>query len=372
MRILVINPGSTSTKVSVFDDDVNIFTESIFHDAPVLLAYSSVNDQLPFRKKVVMDLLNKHGIDICSIDAFVGRGGCAFSQPEGVMVIDKKLFDDTKEDKGGSDHPAKLGVMITYELGTEYGKPMYTLNPTNVDEFIDEARITGLKGVYRRAQSHVLNQKGIARLYASEIGKKYEECSLIVAHIDGGITIAAHKDGKMIDGTEGAGGDGPFTPTRLGSIPVMETARFLETHNPSELEAMCSRSGGFVSHFGTSDSERIHELVKLGDSHACLVWNTMIYQIAKAIGSMAAVLEGKAEAILLTGGLVRFDDIVEGIRKRCSWIAPIHVFPGEVEQEEMASEVLKVLRGEKTARLYSGKPVFSGFSWDCNLEMEQS
>ena len=372
MRILVINPGSTSTKVSVFDDDVNIFTESIFHDAPVLLAYSSVNDQLPFRKKVVMDLLNKHGIDICSIDAFVGRGGCAFSQPEGVMVIDKKLFDDTKEDKGGSDHPAKLGVMIAYELGTEYGKPMYTLNPTNVDEFIDEARITGLKGVYRRAQSHVLNQKGIARLYASEIGKKYEECSLIVAHIDGGITIAAHKDGKMIDGTEGAGGDGPFTPTRLGSIPVMETARFLETHNPSELEAMCSRSGGFVSHFGTSDSVRIHELVKLGDSHACLVWNTMIYQIAKAIGSMAAVLEGKAEAILLTGGLVRFDDIVEGIRKRCSWIAPIHVFPGEVEQEEMASEVLKVLRGEKTARLYSGKPVFSGFSWDCNLEMEQS
>ena len=144
----------------------------------------------------------------------------------------------------------------------------------------------------------------------------------------------------------------------------METARFLETHNPSELEAMCSRSGGFVSHFGTSDSERIHKLVELGDSHACLVWNTMIYQIAKAIGSMAAVLEGKAEAILLTGGLVRFDDIVEGIRKRCSWIAPIHVFPGEVEQEEMASEVLKVLRGEKTARLYSGKPVFSGFCWD--------
>ena len=364
MRILVINPGSTSTKVSVFDDDVNIFTESIFHDAPVLLAYSSVNDQLPFRKKVVMDLLNKHDIDICSIDAFVGRGGCAFSQPEGVMVIDKKLFDDTKEDKGGSDHPAKLGVMIAYELGTEYGKPMYTLNPTNVDEFIDEARITGLKGVYRRAQSHVLNQKGIARLYASEIGKKYEECSLIVAHIDGGITIAAHKDGKMIDGTEGAGGDGPFTPTRLGSIPVMETARFLETHNPSELEAMCSRSGGFVSHFGTSGSERIHELVKLGDSHACLVWNTMIYQIAKAIGSMAAVLEGKAEAILLTGGLVRFDDIIDGIKDRCSWIAPVYVYPGEVEQEELCYEVLKVIRGENKANKYTAKPVFSGFFWD--------
>ena len=251
MRLLIINPGSTSTKVSVFDDEINVFTESAFHDAPVLLQFSTTNEQLPFRRSVVMEMLSRHGIPIESVDVFVGRGGCAYSQEEGVMVIDQRLYEDTRDDKGGSDHPAKLGVMMAYELGKEYGKPMFTLNPTNVDEFEDVARITGLKGVYRRAQSHVLNQKGIARIHAGKLGKKYEECRFIVCHIDGGITIAAHKNGRMIDGTEGAGGDGPFTPTRLGSIPLMETAKYLETHSAAELEAMCSRSGGFVSHFGT-------------------------------------------------------------------------------------------------------------------------
>ncbi len=364
MKLLVINPGSTSTKISVFDDEREIFTESIFHDAPVLLRYKTTNDQLPFRTEVVLEALSRHGIRIDDIDVFIGRGGCAYSQPEGVMEIDERLYADTRDDKGGSDHPAKLGVMMAYELGTKHGKPMYTLNPTNVDEFDDVARITGIKGIYRRAQSHVLNQKGIARLHASRIGRRYEECSFIVCHIDGGITIAAHKGGRMIDGTEGAGGDGPFTPTRLGSIPIMETARYLETHAPAELEAMCSRSGGFVSHFGTSDSDRIHAMKESGDPHAAIIWDAMIYQICKSIGSMAAVLEGNVDAILLTGGLVRFEDIVSGIEKRCSWIAPVTVYKGEVEQEEMCSEVLKVIRGEARARKYTGIPVFSGFDWD--------
>ena len=170
-RLLVINPGSTSTKISVFDGDKNIFTESIFHDA---------------RKEVILSFLGKHGIDMESIDVFIGRGGCAYSQPEGVMIIDEKLYEDTMNDKGGSDHPAKLGVMLAYTFGKEYGKPMYTVDPTNVDELCDEARITGIKGIYRRAQSHVLNQKGIARKYAAENGKKYDDLRLIVAHIDGG------------------------------------------------------------------------------------------------------------------------------------------------------------------------------------------
>lgn len=364
MRLLIINPGSTSTKVSVFDDDNNVFTESVFHDAPLLLSFPSVNEQLPFRKKIVLSLLSEYKIRLESIDAFVGRGGCAYSQKEGVMRIDDRLYEDTRDDKGGSDHPAKLGVMMAYEFGKEFSKPSFTINPTNVDEYEDEARITGLKGVYRRAQSHVLNQKGIARLHAAKLGKRYEDSRFIVCHIDGGITIAAHKYGKMIDGTEGAGGDGPFTPTRLGSIPLMETARFLETHSPAELEAMCSRSGGFVSHFGTSDANKVHALVEKGDEHAVLVWQAMVYQIAKSIGAMATVLEGHVDAILLTGGLVRFADIVENIRKRTEWIAPVSVYPGEVEQEEMAHEVLLVLSGKKMANVYTGHPVFDGFSWD--------
>lgn len=363
MRLLIINPGSTSTKISVFDDEREVFTESVFHDAPVLLRYKTTNDQLPFRTEVVLDVLSRHAVDISTIDVFVGRGGCAYSQKEGVMAIDRRLFDDTACDKGGSDHPAKLGVMMAYKLGTEYGKPMYTVDPTNVDELCDEARITGIKGVYKRAQSHVLNQKGIARLHAASIGRRYEDCSFIVCHIDGGITIAAHRNGKMIDGTEGAGGDGPFTPTRLGSIPIMETARYAAEHGADVLEAMCSRSGGFVSHFGTSDSDKVHKMAEDGDAHASIVWSAMIYQIAKSIGAMAVVLEGHVDAILLTGGLMRFDDIEEGIRKRCGWIAPVYVYKGEVEQEAMCTEVLKVLRGEKEASVYSGKPVFSGFAW---------
>lgn len=364
MKLLVINPGSTSTKISVFEDGNELFTQSVFHDAPTLMQYETTNDQLPFREKVVMDFLAERNMKIEDIDVFVGRGGCAASQPEGVMEIDERLYRDTMDDVGGSDHPAKLGVMMAYIFSIRYGKPAYTVNPTNVDELCDYARVTGLKGVYRRAQSHVLNQKGIARIHARKLGKDYKDCFFIVCHIDGGITIAAHKGGKMIDGTEGAGGDGPFTPTRIGSIPIMETARFLEEHTTAELEAMCSRSGGFVSHFGTSDSNRIHRRVEDGDEHATLIWDSMIYQICKEIGAMATVLEGHVDAILLTGGLVRFDDISEKIEKRCGWIAPIAKYQGEVEQEEMANEVMKVLNGEAKTRKYTAKAVFQGYPWD--------
>ena len=165
-KLLVINPGSTSTKVSYFEDETNVYTESIFHDAPVLLQYPTTNDQMPMRKQVILDFLKSHGMTPADIDVFVGRGGCAYSQKSGVMEIDGRLVRDTAADRGGSDHPAKLGVMLAYELGSEYHKPMYTVNPTNVDELCDYARLTGISGLYRRAQTHVLNQKGIAAIHA--------------------------------------------------------------------------------------------------------------------------------------------------------------------------------------------------------------
>ena len=363
-RLLIINPGSTSTKISVFDDRECLFTESVFHDAPVLLQFPTTNDQMPYRTKVILDILDRHGIDVKSINVWVGRGGCAYSQRSGVMEIDQALVKDTAEDKGGSDHPAKLGVMLAYDFCSRYGGKMYTMNPTNVDELCDYARITGIAGVYRRAQTHVLNQKAIAKIHAAKLGKDYKDCSFIVCHIDGGITITAHKYGKMIDSTEGAGGDGPFSPTRLGSIPVMELANYVDSHSPDELRTMCSRSGGLVSHFGTSDSNAIHALVEKGDPKARTIWGAMVYQICKSIGAMAAVLEGKVDTIILTGGLVRFEDIPQTIRKHCSWIAPVEVYPGEVEQEELASAVMNVLEGKEKAFAYSGKPVFSGFGWE--------
>ena len=364
-KMLVINPGSTSTKVSYFENERNVYTESIFHDAPELLAYPTVNDQIPLRRRVVENFVRGHGLRMENMDAFVGRGGSAYPQAAGVMEIDQALVRDTAAGVGGSDHPAKLGVMLAYALCREYGGRMYTVNPTNVDELCDYARPTGIAGVYRRAQTHVLNQKGIAAIHAKKLGKQYQDCNFIVSHIDGGITVTAHARGKMIDSTEGAGGDGPFTPTRLGSIPVMEVLTYLESgHTTDQVKTMLSRSGGFVSHFGTSNADTVHALVEQGDAKAVTIWNTMIYQLCKSIGAMAAVLEGRVDGILLTGGLVRFGDIVRGVQQRCGWIAPITVYPGECEQEAMADSVLEVLRGEKQANRYTGQPVFRGFGWE--------
>lgn len=364
MKILVINPGSTSTKISVFEDEKALFTDSVFHDAPYLLSLGTVNDQVPMRKEVTLDLMKKHGISMCAIDAIVGRGGGAHTQRAGVTTVDKSLYDDTYNEVGGSDHASKLGVLCAYEFSKEYNIPAFTLNPTNMDELCDEARFTGIKGLYRKPQSHALNQKAISALHAKNIGKKEEDCNFVVAHIDGGITVGAHKGGKMIDCTEGAGGDGPFTPTRLGSIPVLEVLRFLKSHSQEELRTMCSRSGGLVSHFGTSDSKKVRALIDSGDKRAKMVWDAMLYQTAKGIGEMATVLKGKVDAILLTGGLVRYPDVVDYIKDRCSWIAPIVLYPGEVEQEAMAWETLSVLRGEKKALTYESKDVFNGFEWD--------
>lgn len=361
MKLLIINPGSTSTKISVFDEYCEIFEESVFHDAPVLMQFPHVNNQVSFRKQVIIEVLQKHGFKPTDIDVYVGRGGAAYPQHTGVTYIDETLYNDTLKGVGGSEHPAKLGVLLAYELCREYGGEMYTLNPTNVDEYNDYARLTGIKGIYRDAQAHVLNQKAVAETHAQSIGKTYEDSNFIVAHIDGGITVHAHDHGRMTDGNVGAGGDGAFTPTRIGSVPILPLLDYIEAHSVQEVRDMCSRSGGFVSYFGTSDAKKVHQLVEENDPKAVLVWNTMIYQCCKQIGAMSAVLEGKADGILLTGGLVRYDDIVAGIKQRCEWIAPVTVYPGEMEQEALAYAVLKVLHGQNEAKHYSGKPVWNGF-----------
>ncbi len=363
-KLLIINPGSTSTKVSLFEDETSLFEESLFHDAPVLLKFVHVNDQIPFRYQVILDMLREHGEDPAGIDVFVGRGGSAHSQPGGVTRIDQRLYDDTVAAVGGSEHPAKLGVMLAWKFAQEYGREAYTLNPTNVDEYQDVARLTGIKGVYRVSHSHVLNQKAVAEYHAATLGKRYEDCDFIVAHIDGGITVSAHRHGRMVDGNMGADGEGAFTPTRIGSVPVLALLDYIDAHSTKDVRLMCSRAGGFVSLFGTSDSDAIHAKVEAGDPKASLVWRTMTYQICKQIGEMAAVLCGKVDAILLTGGLMRFTDIIDGIREHCGWIAPVAVYPGEMEQEALALSVLKALRGEAPILTYAGRPVWDGFGWD--------
>lgn len=360
-RILVINPGSTSTKVSLFENETSVFEHSLFHEASTLLAFPHVNDQLPFRRDVILDMLKSEGVDPASMDAFVGRGGGACSQPGGITSVDQRMYDDTKIGMDGSQHPAKLGVMLAWTFAKEYGKPAFTLNPTNVDEFCDYARLTGIKGVYRFPHSHVLNQKAVAEFHAGRLGRRYEDCNFVVAHIDGGITVSAHDHGRMVDGSMGADGEGAFTPTRIGSVPVLQLLDYIESHSVADVRLRCWRAGGFVDLFGTSNSDIVHGLVEDGDRKATLVWNTMIYQICKMIGEMSVVLCGKVDAILLTGGLVRFRDIVDGIRRRCGFIAPVEVYQGEMEQEALALPALKVLRGETVPHTYTGKNVWQGF-----------
>ena len=359
--LLIINPGSTSTKVSLFKNEESLFEKSLFHDADELLKFPHVNLQLDFRYNVILDMLKEENVKPEDIDAFVGRGGSACTQPGGITEIDQKLFDDTVAAVGGSEHPAKLGVMLAWTFAQKYNKPAYTLNPTNVDEYCDYARLTGIKGIYRVSHSHVLNQKAVAEFHAAKLGKKYEDCNFIVAHIDGGITVSAHDHGKMVDGNMGADGEGAFTPTRIGSVPVLSLLDYIEEHSVEDVRLRCSRAGGFVDLFGTSNADTIHDLVDKGDKKASLVWNTMIYQVCKMIGEMSAVLCGKVDGILLTGGLMRFADVLEGIEMRCGFIAPISVYPGEMEQEALAVPAYKVLKGELTPLKYTGKNVWNGF-----------
>ena len=237
------------------------------------------------------------------------------------------------------------------------------VDPIVVDEYQDVARITGVKGIYRTSATHALNLRATAHKYAKSVGKKYNEMNLIVCHIDGGITITAHQHGRMIDANDGSGGDGPMTPTRMGTMAITDVLTKLYDRPKEEIRSLCLATGGLSSWFGTSNSDTIHEMVEAGDPKAKLIWNAMIYQITKWIGSMACVLHGEVDGIVLTGGLMRFQDVLDGITEACGWIAPIASYPGELEHEAMRAAALRVLRGDEQAKTYPGKPRFEGFDF---------
>lgn len=360
-RILVINPGSTSTKLSMFENERCIFTEDVFHDSSILRTFPTINDQLDYRMEVVHQFLEDGHIDLTGIDAIVGRGGGCYSVESGIYRIDDLLIQDTKNARGGLYHSSMLGVQMADALHRRYGGIQLMIDPPVVDELCDLARVTGVDGIYRRSSSHALNLKATARIHAAHMGQKYEECNYIVCHIDGGISVTAHKKGRMIDGNDAGGGEGPFTPTRMGSMAVTDIIRYFQDKTPEEMRSLCSQTGGLSSFFGTSNSDTVHQMVEDKDPKAVLVWNAMIYQIIKYIGAMSTVLQGDVDAIILTGGLLRFPDVEEKIRESCGWIAPITSYPGEFEQEAMAAGALRVLRGEEEMKTYPGRPVWNGF-----------
>ena len=360
-RIFIINPGSTSTKLSLFENDKNIYTTDVFHDSKVLLSFPTINDQLDYRMKVIYDFLKEDHIDLTGIDAVVGRGGGCYAVPGGIYQIDERLIADTRAARGGLYHASMLGVQMANEVHQKYGGIMIMMDPPVVDELCDDARITGLKGVYRRAVSHALNLKATARTHAKRMGKRYEDCNFIVCHIDGGISVTAHEHGRMIDGNDAGGGEGPFTPTRMGSLAVTDGRRVLLGRSDREIRDLCSQAGGLSSWFGTSNSDKVHRMVEDGNETAIRVWNAMIYQIIKWIGMMSTPLKGQVDAILLTGGLLRFPEIGKRIEESCSFIAPVYQYPGEFEQEAMAAGAMRILTGEEQVKTYPGKPVWSGF-----------
>ena len=361
-KILVLNPGSTSTKLSLFHNEVNVKTVDVFHDSSVLKEFETINDQLDFRMEVVYQFAKDNQFELKDLDAVAARGGSSYSVVSGTYEISELLIEDTRLAKGGLYHASMLGVQMAQRIHEQTGCKMYMSDPTVVDEYCDLARVTGVDGITRRAISHALNLKVVARKQAEKLNRSYEECNLIVCHIDGGITVTAHQKGRMIDGNDGGGGDGPFTPTRMGSMAITDVVRLLWDKPKEEMMKLCSVTGGLSSYFGTSNSDAIHKLVEQEDPKAVRVWNAMIYQVCKQIGAMSTVLEGQVDGIVLTGGLLRFDDVKDQIEKRCGWIAPISVYAGEYEQEALASGALHVLTGKKEALQYFGKPVWDSFT----------
>ena len=351
-KIFVINPGSTSTKIALFEDDTRIFEDNVFHDSSVLREFPTINDQLDYRMEHMMQLLKESAIDLSGLDAIVARGGACKPIPGGTYRVDDRVIKDTVNAVGGLYHSSMLGVQMAKRIQDVYGGEMFMVDPPIVDELQDVARISGVKGVNRRAVSHALNLKAVAKLHASHLNRPYKDLDLIVCNIDGGISVTAHHHGRMIDGNDAGGGEGPFTPTRMGTMAVTDIALSLWDLSRDEVRSLCSQTGGLSSHFGTSNSDVIHARIDDGDTEAALVWEAMIYQVCKAIGSMATVLCGHVDGIVLTGGLLRFPDVLAQIERRCGFIAPVATYPGEYEHEAMVAGALEVLRGEKVPMPY--------------------
>ena len=359
-KIFAVNPGSTSTKIALFEDEKKVFSYNVEYSASELDKYSTISDQLPYRMKNIREILKQEKIDLTGLSACVGRCGSVLPLEGGTYEVSDLMLEHSRVGINGVYHPAQLGCQIAGEFAKEYNCPLYTVNPPETDEFEPTTRITGIKGIYRESHLHALNLKETAIHHSQKAGKPYSKSNYIVCHLGGGISVSAHRKGKMIDGNDIAKGLGPIAPTRCGTIPTSYLIEYIFKSGKSEaeLQKLCTRTGGVVDLLGTSDMKEVHQRAKDGDAACRLVFDAMIYSICKEIGAMAAVLEGNVDGILISGGLAFNDELIEMIKKRCSFIAPVYVYPGEFEMEAMANGVLRVLKGEEKAKQYSGEPIF--------------
>ncbi|MBO9129730.1 butyrate kinase [Bacillus sp. 165] len=352
-RILVINPGSTSTKIGVFDNERPIFEETIRHDEEEISKYKRIIDQYEFRKHTILEVLDSHGINISKLNAVCGRGGLLRPIEGGTYAVNEAMLEDLKKGYSGH-HASNLGGILAHEIATGLNIPAYIVDPVVVDELDDVARISGVANIERKSIFHALNQKAVARKVAKELGHKYEELNLIVTHMGGGITVGAHKKGKVIDVNNGLHGDGPFSPERAGTVPAGQLVEmcFSGDYYRDEIMKKLVGQGGLVGLLGTNDAIKVEHMIEAGDKEAELVYNAMAYQVSKEIGAASAVLQGKIDAVVLTGGLAYSKMLVHEITSRIDWIADVIVQPGENELEALAEGALRVLREEEAAKEY--------------------
>jgi len=354
MWLLIINPGSTSTKIAVYEDAEERFSENIAHSAEAVAKYNKIVDQKGFRKDVILKFLADKNFDVRSLNAVVGRGGLLKSIPSGTYRVNDRMLNDLYQGVQG-EHASNLGGLIADEIARPLGIPAFIVDPVVVDEFEDWARISGIPEIKRRSIFHALNHKHSARLAARELGKKYEEVNLIVCHLGGGISIAAHRAGKVVDVNNALNGEGPIAPERAGTMPAWDLVELALSgkYGKDDIKKMLTGKGGMVAHLKTNDMKTVVQRIKGGDRQAELIFTTMAYTVAKQVGSCAAVLKGKVDGVVLTGGLALCKEFIDMIKDCISFVGRVFVFPGENEMIALASAALRVLKGEEEAKTYN-------------------
>ncbi|PKQ60949.1 butyrate kinase [Labilibaculum filiforme] len=353
-RILAINPGSTSTKIAVFQGDKSVFLKNIKHSNEELAQFGKISEQFEFRKNIIMKELIDAEIQIDLIEAVVGRGGLVKPIESGIYSVNERLKEDLRIGVLG-EHASNLGGLIADNIAQALPKAKaYIADPVVVDEMIDVARVSGHPEFERVSIFHALNQKAIGRAYAQSVDKKYEDVNVIVAHLGGGISVGAHRKGRVIDVNNALDGEGPFSPERSGTLPAGALAKlcFSGNYTLEQVKKMIKGEGGLVAHIGTNDAYDVELKAKAGDEKAKLIQDAMSYQVGKAIGEMASVLKGEVDGILLTGGIAHNPDLVNYIKEMVSFIAPVVVYPGEDEMKALAMNGYMVLRGEIQPREY--------------------
>lgn len=352
MRILAINPGGTSTKISVFDDKREILKKSIVHTREDLKPYKKVFDEYEYRKSLILDALRKEKIELNSIDATVGRGGLMKPIEGGTYRVNYKMIDDLRNEVNG-EHASNLGAVLAKNIGDEIRVPSFVVDPVSVDEFDEVSRITGISDIEKASWLHALNHKAVSRKIAEKLGGKYEDFNFIVAHLGSGISIVAHKNGKMID-CSGGRSDGPFSPERSGGLPAYPLVELCYSgkYTKEEMVTKVSSIGGMYDYLGTKDMIEIQERIEAGDEKAKLIMDAFIYQIAKEISMYGASLCGKIDRIILTGGISYSEFVTEEVIKRVSYLAPVEIVPGEMEMEALVLGALRILNGEEKEKIY--------------------